>query len=457
MKNRLTALLLTAALAFAIGANAALSEDASAEETSAAPEAAAMQETAAEPQETTPAESVVSPAGTLRFSALRTQMMEHYYPLLALEENVKTLEEWDYARTEEELRVALAQMTDLQWTLLSLQTFDPSSLEGLTPEEILSGISEATAGLSNSASSLLMLTQMQSQYEACEKAYDDVRSGKMQSDNAGVVRQLRNLQDQTVIVGETLYITYKGLEAQDASLTRTIAALGRTEREMTLRCELGQISALTLQQVRTGLAQAESGQKTLRMNMECLLLQLKAMTGAELDGPLTLGALPQVTAQQLVAMDPDADYAKAVAASYELYDAKRSLEDAETAYNDAKKEYGADSEKNEWMQAQHTWKAAQYSYESTKLNFELKFRTLYAKVKDAAQTAETKRAALDAQELLYAASALKYEQGTISANALEDAKDTLASAKADAAAAERDLFSQYRSYFWAVEYGILNS
>ena len=68
-----------------------------------------------------------------------------------------------------------------------------------------------------------------------------------------------------------------------------------------------------------------------------------------------------------------------------------------------------------------------------------------------------KRSALALEAKNYAVSALKYEQGNISANALADAKDSLADAKDGVAGAERDLFSQYRSYYWAVEYGILNS
>ena len=467
MKNRLTALLLAAALAFAIGVNAVSPEDAATTPAPAqtdAAEPADTVETAAEPADTAaePAETAQPvPAvtdGTLEFSALRGQMLSHYYPLLALGENIQTLEEWDYARTEDDLRDALNAIAAQQWELSVMPTIDLDSLEGLTPEEIFDQVGgsaiSAAAGL---AVSPVVLPQLQTQYDACLQAFEDVRSGKMQADNAGVVRQLRNLQNQTVIVAESLFITYKGLEAQDASLSRTVAALERTEREMTLRRELGQISELTLQQVRSGGAQAQSGQKTLRMNMDNLLLQLKAMTGAKLDGSLALGALPQVSAQQLADMDLDADYAKAAAASYELYDAKKSYDAAETAFQEARDKYADDPGKNEWLQAQHTWNAAQYTYENAKQSFELKFRTLYAQVRDAAQTAQTRRASLGAQEKAYAAAALRYEQGTLSANALADAKDTLASAKAEAASAERDLFAQYRSYCWAVEYGILNA
>jgi len=464
MKNRMIALALTLALLFALGANAASTEAQRAEEPPAAeaapaagPAETAAPDAAADPS-SAPEAAAPDAAGALRFADLRGRMLERCYPLLALEENIRTLEEWDYDRTENELRDALNAIASQQFAAMSAPTLDPAAMAGLPPEQLIA----AQAGVAGAAAasavvSPIVQAQLQSQYDACRKAFDDVRSGKLQADNEGVKHQLRSLQDQTVIVGESLYITLKGLDAQDAALTRAIAAAKRTEREMTLRQELGQLSALTLRQVRAGITQAESGQKTLRMNRDSILLQLKAMTGAELDGPLTLGALPAVTAEQLAAMDLERDLASAREASYELYDAKKTCDAAKKDYDDARKEYGAYSTKNEWMQAKHSWQAAQYTYENAKQSYELKFRALSARVTDAAQVLDARREALALEEKSYAVSALKYEQGTISKNALADAADALAEARDAVASAQRDLFSQYRSYQWAVSYGILNS
>ena len=420
MEKRTTALLLALAAVFALGANAA-------EPTGSKPEATVVSESAAARTERVETTAAPEAEGALAFDALEARMRESCYPLLALEENIQTLADWDYQRTEDELRDKLNGIADQQWAYLSVPGMGA-----------------------------MMSASLQPQYDAYREAFDNVRGGKLQADNEGVTRQLRNLQDQTVIVGESLYITLKELETRDAALSRTIDALERSEAELTLREELGQVSALTVRQVRAGRAQAESGQATLRMNRDNILLQLKAMTGTALDEPLTLGALPQVTAEQLDAMALDADLARAKEASYELYDAQKTLSDAKEDYNDALKQYGANSKKNEWMQAKHTYQAAQYTYENAAQSYELKFRALYAQIKDAAQAADAKRAALAAEEAAYAASALKHEQGSLSANALADAKDALAEAKDGALDAERELFSQYRAYRWAVDYGILN-
>jgi len=427
MNQRLIALALAMTFGLALGANIVSAEDGQpATAIAAAAEATEKKEMAG----TTETEAPKPDAeGTMSLLNLRSRMLEHYYPLLALEENIKTLEEWDYKRTEDELRDKLNDTANQQWQYMTSIPMMGS----------------------------MMAASLQPQYDAYRDAFDDVRDGKLQKDNEGVKHQLRNLQNQTVIVAESLYITFKGLEAQDASLTRTIAALGRTEQEMTLREKLGQISALQLQQVQLGAAQAESGQKTLRMNMDNILMQLKAMSGIELDQPLTLASLPTVTAERIEKMSLEEDLASAQEASYELYDAKKTYDDAKEAYDDALEKYGIYSKKNEWMQAKHTWQAAQYTYENAKQSYELKFRTLYAQVKDAAQIIAIKREALAAQEKSYQASALKYKQGTISANELANAGDELAKVKDELASAERDLFTQYRSYQWAVQYGILNS
>ncbi len=456
MKARMTALILSVALIAALGVNAATAgtaPEADAANTSAAAPTEEASATEPEPNVETAAEPDAE--GTLSFHNLRERMMESYYPLLTLSENIQTLEEWDYKRTEDDLRSKLNQIANQQWAAISAPSIDPSAMAGMTPEQIAG----ATAGASvaSAAVSPVVQAQLQMQYSAYEEAFDNVRKGKMQADNELVKRQLRNLQDQTVLMAESLFITCKGLAAQDAALTRTVNALERTAQEMKLRGELGQVSALTQQQVGVGLAQARSGQQTLRMNLDNIVLQLKAMSGTALDAPLSLGELPQVTATQLDAMDLEKDLAKAQAVSYELFDARKTYDDAKEDYNDAGKEYGTHSLKNEWIQAKHSWQAAQYTYENAKQSYELKFRTLYAQVKDAAQVLDAKRAAVAAQEKSYAADALKYKQGSLSANALADAKDKLAEAKDALASAERDLFTQYHNYETAVTYGILNN
>ena len=63
---------------------------------------------------------------------------------------------------------------------------------------------------------------------------------------------------------------------------------------------------------------------------------------------------------------------------------------------------------------------------------------------------------LESQKLSFAASELKYQQGTISHNALLTAQDDLSNAEEAVKQAANDLFSAYNTYCWAVQNGILN-
>lgn len=457
MKRRWTALLLTLAMALTLGAGAVSAEggeadgesaaeegdvaaeivaipdggqtaDTQSDEPAARDETAAQDETAAEDAQiaSEAAEPSPDPEGTLSYANLADRMRANYYPLRALEESVLTITEIDYGTMEEQLWNKLNDIASAQWMM--------------------------------SANPMLMdqaqYAQLQQAYSAMRVQYDAIREGELQKDNADALRQLRNAQNQMLVFGETLFVAIKGMEAQDAALTRQITQLDRTIQEMELRCQLGQVSQLTVEQVKAGRTQAVSGKKTLEMNLNNYLLQLESMTGAELGAPLKLGALPKVTPEQLAAMDLEADLAAAKAESYELYDAEKTYKDARKTFYESG---GAGNGKSYAEKSRiHTFNTAQYTYDDKLLTFELYFRTLYAQVKDCAQTLDVKRAALAQQEKSYSVSALKFEQGNISANALADAKDELAAAKDEVASAERELFSKYTSYQWAVAYGILN-
>ena len=457
MKKRITALLLSLAMVFALGAPQVLAEgDAAMEGTPAARdiEAAEDGQAAEAARSAVPAEDEQAagaaeadaetenvaengaedsgetapsdPEGTLAFTSLRTRMLENYYPLRALQESIDDIESHDYDWRYDRLRTDMNKLATAQWGLRMIFDYEGSAMFG-------------------------------AQYDQMRKEFDAIKDGEKQKDDEEALRQYRNAQNQAVIAGESLYIMLKGLEAQDATLARTIAQLGRSEREMRLRHELGQISELVVDQVSTGRAQAVSGRETLRMNRETALLQLESWVGAELGEPLALGALPKVTAQELAAMDLEADLEKARSASYALFDAKKQLDDfRKNTYDKVIDAYGLNEKYFEVSQVKHALQAQTYNYENTLLTFELNFRTLYAQVKDCAQVLEAKRTALAGQEKSYAVSALKYKQGNISANALADAEDELSSAKDEVASAERELFSKYRSYTWAVDYGILN-
>lgn len=441
MKKRWTALLLALAMLSALAVGALADEQ-------------KKDETAAETAQTTP-----DAAGTLSFENLSARMKEKSYALLALEENIALVESTDYEKVEQELRDGLNEIADAQWGMTALGSAGTAALSKVPTKEGSPDASDyALAGAVNTVGAAvgrLASQSLQTQYDALRERFDDVRDGKLQRDNEGVVRQLKSMENNTVQMMQNVYITLLGLEEQSAALARQDTALDRTLAELELRYQLGQISTMTLEQAKAGKIQLESGKATLDMNITALRRQLNAMVGEELTAPLTLNALPGVTAEQLAAMDVEKDLEKAKAASYDLYAAKKTLDDADEEYDDS----GAKSYYNERdykkVQARHKWQSAQYTYNATVQKYELTFRSLCDKVKDCAQILSAAKVSLECERSDLAAAQLKYEQGTISENALHTAEDELYSAQDTVSGAERDLFTAYNNYRWAVDYGLL--
>ena len=441
MKKRWMALLLALAMLSALAVGALADEQ-------------KKEESAAETVQTTP-----DAAGTLSFENLGARMKEKSYALLALEESIALVESTDYEKVEQELRDGLNEIADAQWGMTALGSAGTAVLSRVptaagspdASDYALAGAVDAVGG----AVGRLASQSLQTQYDALRERFDDVRDGKLQRDNEGVVRQLKSMENNTVQMMQNVYITLLGLEEQSAALARQDAALDRTLAELELRYQLGQISTMTLEQAKAGKIQLESGKATLDMNITALRRQLNAMIGEELTAPLTLGALPAVTAEQLSAMDVEKDLEKAKAASYDLYAAKKTLDDADEEYDDS----GAKSYYNERdykkVQARHKWQSAQYTYNATVQKYELTFRSLCDKVKDCAQILSAAKVSLECERSDLAAAQLKYEQGTISENALHTAEDELYTAQDTVSGAERDLFTAYNNYRWAVDYGLL--
>ncbi len=394
----------------------------------------------------TPAPVQPDKMGTIAFSSLETQMREHNFNFQALEETIASIESIDYEEMTEDMRKQLNNIASMQWAVYNSSGQIQTGMPAL--DSALQGIMSMSAS-STSAS-------LEQSYKALRSTFDDLKDGVMQEDNAAIVRQLRNAQDQIIMAGETLYIALVSMEQNDVTLTRSLNALDRTIQELELRYDLGQIASLTLQQTKGSRNSLVSGQMTLESNLTTYKTQLEMLLGAEQTGTLQIQPLPAVTSRQLAAMDLEADLEAAQKASYELFSAQRTLEDAREEFEDAGDQYHHNERKYQYVAAQHTWQSAQHTYNATVQSFELKFRTLYAKVKDCQQVLQASRTALAVEEANCAADQLKYEQGTISRNALLTAQDDLAAARDKVDSAAVELFSAYHNYRWAVDHGILN-
>ena len=379
------------------------------------------------------------PEGTVSFANLEARVRENNLTIRMLEESIASIDVVDYEKMYDELKDGLNEIAKIQRTMLQLGQLDSAM---------------GNTSLSGSFSSEYIFSNLDASYDSLRETFDDLKDGKIQGDYAAAKRQLENAENQVVMGAETLYMAILEMQNTRASLQRQLDALDRTVEEMELRYKLGQISALTLQQVKNGRTQLASGIATLDMNIRNYTRQLEVMLGLEQTGSLTLTEPPQVSDKQVAEMDYDAALAAAKEKSYDLFAAQKTLDDAEETYKDSIKGYGQNN--YHYKSAVHTYEAAKYTYQSTVQSFEMNFRTMYDAVADYQQVLKASQSALDYQKNACAASQLKYQQGTISKNSLLEAQDSLASAEADVATAKHNLFSAYHTYLWAVEYGILN-
>ena len=379
------------------------------------------------------------PEGTVSFANLEARVRENNLTIRMLEESIASIDVVDYEKMYDELKDGLNEIAKIQRTMLQLGQLDSAM---------------GNTSLSGSFSSEYIFSSLDASYDSLRETFDDLKDGKIQGDYAAAKRQLENAENQVVMGAETLYMAILEMQNTRASLQRQLDALDRTVEEMELRYKLGQISALTLQQVKNGRTQLASGIATLDMNIRNYTRQLEVMLGLEQTGSLTLTEPPEVSDKQVAEMDYDAALAAAKEKSYDLFAAQKTLDDAEETYKDSIKGYGQNN--YHYKSAVHTYEAAKYTYQSTVQSFEMNFRTMYDAVADYQQVLKASQSALDYQKNACAASQLKYQQGTISKNSLLEAQDSLASAEADVATAKHNLFSAYHTYLWAVESGSLN-
>lgn len=449
MRKRILAFLLAAALIGSLLVTAAVAEEGGdAPETAQSGETAESAQTQAEGPETEDGETAAEeaageteettqdaqteipapdPVGQLSFANLESRLRENNLTVLMLEESIASVDAMDFEKMQNDLRDQLNAIAKLQY----LSIVYPEAAGGMT------------------------FDSLQASYDALEEQFNDLKEGKIQDDYEAVVRQLRNTEDQMVLGAETMYVSILELQNTDAQLQRSLAAMNRTVQEMELRYDLGQISALQLQQTESGRTQLKSSLETVEMNLDNLIAQMELMIGAEQTGTLKLGEVPDVTDEQIAAMNLDKDLAAAKAVSYSLYDAQRTLNDAKETYEDAIDGKGLNSYQRK--SAEHTWKAAQYTYEAAVQSFELSFRTAFNAVGDQQQILKASQTALALQQDTYASMELKYQQGSISKNALQDAKDDLDDAQTAVDTARHNLFTAYRTYRWAVDKGLLNT
>lgn len=441
----------------------------------ATPAMAARQNTSTTPISASGTTSVTIPSdGTLSFSQIGERVKANNLTLKAAEESLKQAKamDWDDAIDEMEdaidnLDIQISQLlngsteqlkkaqADLTTSLNRISVVD-NKLTGL--EELIKNTVALSTLSSFSQYSQMQAASLKASKESLEDQLDDLKEQKAdyQKTLADTERQIDYAADQTISGAESLYLTILSTQLQlDGLKNNTLASTQRSLKEIELRYQLGQVSKLTLTQVQNGYESLESSITSLENTVSTLYSSLQSLMGDVPTGKLRLLDTPSVTANELSYLNYASDLSKAKENSYTLYTADRAVEDAEDAMNDARRDEGKNS--YQYKMAEYAYQSSIYKKDAAVASFEASFLNLYKAIAPAQTALAAKQSALAYEQQMYAVAEKKYQLGNLSANALQDAKDTLDSAQRDVEAAQLDLFTAYHSYDQAVKLGLVSS
>ncbi|MCI9467150.1 MAG: TolC family protein [Ruminiclostridium sp.] len=411
-----------------------------------------------------------SDTGSLTFSQIGARIEGNNLNIKSAKESLESAKAMDWNAA---IREVEDMKDELEFSILTMSSSAQASVANATKAlesikanitdadsliKMLGPLTEAITGVSTAKTMAVYIemqtASMKANVEALDDQIDDLKQQKKDYTKTleDTSRQIDFAIDQTVTGAETLYITILSTQLQRESLVDTLESTKRTAEEMELRYNLGQISQLTLTQVKNGLVTLESSLESLDNSIATLKSSLQSLLGDTPNGVLALTDTPSVTPSQLI-LSYSADLVKAKSNSYTLYASTRSVEKAEDEMNDARSDHGKNS--YQFKMAEHSYQAAIYKDQATIADFELSFQKLYQAIPPAQTALAVKENDLLYAQQSYAAEELKFQQGNLSQSKLLEAKATVDSAQRDVAAAQLDLFTAYHNYRQAVEQGLV--
>lgn len=365
-----------------------------------------------------PTATVPDQAGTVSFENLESRIRKGNPAVLSLQASLDAQKAFNRDVASKELVDAINELTDRAWEM----------------------------GAS---------TSMNTTIDGLKKQLDALKEDEYQETLERATRQIENAMDQVILGGQSLYLSILTYEVNLADMERALTALQRSVTEMEARYQLGQVSELTLLQLKTTQQNTKSQAESMKIAIANMKSSLSSLIGANLDAPLMLSGLSQDYKQTntLLSMDYPTALKKAKENSYAIYSADMTLKDAKEAWDDAKEDYGMGGYK--YKMAEQTYQSAVHTRDASVKNFELSLQTLYQSIPEAQLGYNTAEFSLRNQETLYAAAQVKYTQGQISGYQLQAANEDLLAAQSALKLANIKLFTVLNQYSWAVEQGVI--
>ncbi len=437
----------------AVGMAAALSLAPAMAETDAGSESAATDR-----EETMTASVVQSSAEPthLEFDDIRAVLRHNSYTVKSLEAALSDLnhqdtdELWDAIRQmrtlkstlEQSLKAASDAYNALSASLQPPTTVDPgeggdtgaeTGGEGDTgtggdvtpelPDPTDAYLLTALGGLQAALSADVANVEMQ--IASLESQLDSVDSTIETTENT-----LNNTINQLVKGVETLYIGVVTMESSLDAIQRGIDTLDRTIAIYEKQYELGMASQYEVEAMAYQRSTLASQLEALRFQIETSKVTLEGMCGLELRGAIELGELPLPTEEELADV------------SYEKYLEKGTKQNVDVMNAKVDEDYDSST-------------ANRYAVTAAEQTFAYNFMVLCMTVEEKDRLVGVAEEALDFQQRTFEITAKQYELGMISQEEYRAGENDLLTAQESVNTARLELFTAYRNYIWARDYGLI--
>lgn len=236
--------------------------------------------------------------------------------------------------------------------------------------------------------------------------------------------------NQIVKGAESLYIGILKMELALGDAQRGVDALERVVNLTEKQKEIGMASDYDVESIRYQYANARSQLDSLRYQIKTSKITLEGMLGMDLSGTVALSTPTMPTNQEILGIDYDRELSRATGRNVDVMNAEAK--------------YHGDS--------------ADGSYESVRAakdTFAYKFKIVCLDVPEKQRLAAVAGDAVTYQQRTFEIAAKKYELGMLSREEYLNAQSEWEGAKTALMSAKLDLFTAYRAYIWAVQYGVV--
>lgn len=355
-----------------------------------------------------------NPSSYVNFSDLRSLLTRYNSNVKALNAGISEAEDAD----KSSLRSAIAQFDELlDNTNSSLSMVTAMLSNPMLPEDqrpiyaaLATSLGDNVALLSSQKMSL------QGQLESIDGTVESTQNTLSDSIN------------QIVKGAETLYVAILTMESAREDIQRGMESLDRAVALVEKQVELGMASSYDAESMRHQRSTVQSQLESLEYQIKTSKITLEGMLGMSLTGTVSLNPVTMPSEAELASVSYDAQLNSAMRRNVDVKNALLKADDSDSG---------------------------SYGYNGAKETFSYKFKLICLAVPEQQRLVQAAQETLDFQQRTLSIAARKYQLGMLSHEEYLTAENDVRSAGSSLFSAQLDLFTAYRNYVYACQYGIV--